>query len=161
MASMARDGDVRAQREYGAWLRRLAKSRRAYREAAENEEVETMAGFGYEVRVCVCAYVCGCCTKKIPLCLHSTRICACMWFTQRIRMRASLYCQHHPPHTHTHTHTHYHHQTRGNAHVHHHACRAMWPRVLTWALPLTQRITPITGTWITDVYTLLLLVVDT
>ena len=67
MASMARDGDVRAQREYGAWLRRLAKSRRAYREAAENEEVETMAGFGYEVRVCVCVHMCvGAAPRKYP-----------------------------------------------------------------------------------------------
>ena len=36
--------------EYATWLRRLAKIRRAYAEAYRNEDNETMAAYGYEVR---------------------------------------------------------------------------------------------------------------
>lgn len=35
--------------EYGSWLRKLAKARRAYAEAYRNEDNETMAAYGYEV----------------------------------------------------------------------------------------------------------------
>jgi hypothetical protein len=33
------------------WHWRLAKAKKAYREAYDNEEVETLAAYGYEVRV--------------------------------------------------------------------------------------------------------------
>jgi hypothetical protein len=99
---MARDGDVRAQREYGAWLRRLAKSRRAYREAAENEEVETMAGFGYEVRACVCAYVWVLHQENTPVRTQHTHLCMHVVHTENEDARLPLLPTSPPP-THTHT----------------------------------------------------------
>ncbi|WIA36062.1 hypothetical protein OEZ86_007418 [Tetradesmus obliquus] len=48
MLAMAKQGDPRAQKEYGAWLRRLDKAKKAYREAYDNEEIETLAAYGYE-----------------------------------------------------------------------------------------------------------------
>jgi hypothetical protein len=50
MLAMAKQGDPRAQKEYGAWLRKLDKAKKAYREAYDNEEIETLAAYGYEVR---------------------------------------------------------------------------------------------------------------
>jgi hypothetical protein len=50
MYSLAKKGDPRAQKEYAAWLRKLEKNRRAYQEAYENEEIEQLAAYGYEVR---------------------------------------------------------------------------------------------------------------
>lgn len=49
MLSLARQGDPRAQKEYAAWLRRLSRAKRAYADAYENEEVEALAAYGYEV----------------------------------------------------------------------------------------------------------------
>jgi hypothetical protein len=49
MLAMAKQGDPRAQKEYGAWLRKLEKAKKAYREAYDNEEIETLAAYGYEV----------------------------------------------------------------------------------------------------------------
>jgi len=50
MYSLAAKGDPRAQKEYAAWLRKLEKAKKAYQEAYDNEEVEQLAGYGYEVR---------------------------------------------------------------------------------------------------------------
>lgn len=51
MFSMAMRGDLRAQKEYAAWLRKLERAKKAYKEAYDNEELETLAAYGYEVRV--------------------------------------------------------------------------------------------------------------
>lgn len=52
MLAMAKQGDPRAQKEYAAWLRKLEKAKKAYKEAYDNEEIETLAAYGYEVRWC-------------------------------------------------------------------------------------------------------------
>lgn len=52
MYSLAAKGDPRAQKEYAAWLRKLEKAKKAYQEAYDNEEVEQLAAYGYEVRFC-------------------------------------------------------------------------------------------------------------
>jgi hypothetical protein len=49
MYNMAKQGNPHAQKEYGAWLKKLDKAKKAYKEAYDNEEIETMAGYGYEV----------------------------------------------------------------------------------------------------------------
>lgn len=54
MWRMAQRGDLRAQKAYAAWLRKLDKAKRAYREAYENEELESLAAYGYEVCIGVC-----------------------------------------------------------------------------------------------------------
>ena len=56
--------------EYGIWLRKLARARRAYADAYRNEDLETLAAYGYEVCVCVCVCVCVVC-----VCLGGARIC--------------------------------------------------------------------------------------
>eukprot|EP00775_Hariotina_reticulata_P001040 gene1040-1378_t len=48
MYNMAKQGNPHAQKEYGAWLRKLEKAKKAYKEAYDNEEIETMAAYGYE-----------------------------------------------------------------------------------------------------------------
>jgi len=51
MYNMAKQGNAHAQKEYGAWLKKLDKAKKAYKEAYDNEEIETMAGYGYEVSI--------------------------------------------------------------------------------------------------------------
>ncbi|KAI8472281.1 MAG: hypothetical protein J3K34DRAFT_519900 [Monoraphidium minutum] len=48
MRGWAKRGDPVAQKEYAAWLRKLARARRAYAEAYRNEDNETLAAYGYE-----------------------------------------------------------------------------------------------------------------
>ena len=44
--ALAKRGNLRAQKEYGAMLRRLARIRRAYAEAYANEDDEALAAGG-------------------------------------------------------------------------------------------------------------------
>ena len=84
MRAWARQGDPRAQKEYGAWLRRLARARRAYAEAYRNEDNETMAAYGYEVSrsvgfVGVVAVCCCCCCLLLLLCCCLCCLCCLCW----------------------------------------------------------------------------------
>jgi transcriptional regulator of NAD metabolism len=56
MYNLAAKGDPRAQKEYAAWLRKLDKAKRAYQEAYDNEEIEQLAAYGYEVRQFIVSY---------------------------------------------------------------------------------------------------------
>lgn len=56
MYNLAAKGDPRAQKEYAAWLRKLDKAKRAYQEAYDNEEIEQLAAYGYEVRQLILSY---------------------------------------------------------------------------------------------------------